>query len=409
MLAHARDAALLVAARPSVAALLLAGRAVAARGVVRVPRVGWVTASPVLARQALNDHRAFSMVGEGGVGHLWAQVLGPWVTELFDGPGHHDLRSRSRELFTDAAAREQVAQVWGPLLASARAALASGGEVDVADLSRVAVGRMMIASLGIPVGGSDPAGGGTGRDGDATDDDASDDDARRVFAQGERLAATAMRATTQPVLDASLVRVARDVVGDLTAGVPHAYRTAPGTTLLGRMRELGVTEREATGLSALLLVAGTETSASAMQRTVALLVDTGEQHRLLREPGRLDDAVREGLRVSTPAVVIGRSVAADVELGGRRLRTGESLLALVWSANTAVGGFRLDRPYAAENRQLWFGAGRHLCLGAPLARAEIRGLVETLWADGAPLRVVRRSAQRGVLVPGYRRLVVARA
>lgn len=404
MLAHARDAALIVAARPSVAALLLAGRAVAARGVVRVPRVGWVTASPVLARQALNDHRAFSMVGEGGVGHLWAQVLGPWVTELFDGPGHHDLRSRSRELFTDAAAREQVTQVCGPLLASARAALAAGGEVDVADVSRVAVGRMMIASLGIPVGGARPDRDGTGRDGDPTDADA-----RRVFAQGERLAATAMRATTEPVLDASLVRVARDVVAGLTAGVPHAYRTAPGTTLLGRMRELGVTEREATGLSALLLVAGTETSASAMQRTVALLVDTGEQHRLLREPAHVDDAVREGLRVSTPAVVIGRSVAADVELGGRTLRTGESLLALVWSANTAVGRFRLDRPYAAENRQLWFGAGRHLCLGAPLARAEIRGLVETLWADGAPLRVVRRSAQRGVLVPGYRRLVVARA
>lgn len=400
MLAHARDAALLVAARPSVAALLLAGRALAPRRVVRVPRVGWVTASPVLSRQALNDHRAFSMVGEGGVGHLWAQVLGPWVTELFDGPGHHDLRSRSRELFTDAAAREQVADVWGPLLASARATLAAGGEVDVADLARVAVGRMMIASLGIPVGA---AGGARG------DGEVSDDDARLVFARGERLAATAMRATTQPVLDPALVDVARDVVTELTAGVPHAYRNAPASTLLGRMRELGVTEREATGLSALLLVAGTETSASAMQRTVALLIDTGEQHRLLREAERLDDAVREGLRVSTPAVVIGRSVAADVELGGRTLRTGDSLLALVWSANTAVGRFRLDRPYAPENRQLWFGAGRHLCLGAPLARAEVRGLVETLWADGAPLRVVRRSAQRGVLVPGYRRLVVARA
>lgn len=397
MLAHARDAALLVAARPSVAALLLAGRALAPRRVVRVPRVGWVTASPVLSRQALNDHRAFSMVGEGGVGHLWAQVLGPWVTELFDGPGHHDLRSRSRELFTDAAAREQVADAWGPLLASARATLAAGGEVDVADLARVAVGRMMIASLGIPVGAADG-------DGEVTDDDA-----RVVFARGERLAATAMRATTQPVLDPALVDVARDVVTELTAGVPHAYRTAPASTLLGRMRELGVTEREATGLSALLLVAGTETSASAMQRTVALLIDTGEQHRLLREPERLEDAVREGLRVSTPAVVIGRSVAADVELGGRTLRTGDSLLALVWSANTAVGRFRLDRPYAPENRQLWFGAGRHLCLGAPLARAEVRGLVDTLWADGAPLRVVRRSAQRGVLVPGYRRLVVARA
>lgn len=390
MLAHARDAALLAAARPALAGLLLAGRAVAGTRVLRVPRVGWVTASPLLARQVLNDHRAFSMVGEGGVGHLWAQVLGPWVTELFDGPGHHDLRSRSRELFTDASAREQVARTWGPLLSTARATLAAGGEVDVADLSRVAVGRMMIASLGIP----------------GADDDAG---ARRVFGQGERLAATALSATTRPVLDPALVEAARGIVAELTAGVPHAYRTAPGTTLLGRMRELGVTEQEATGLSALLLVAGTETSASAMQRTVALLVDTGEQHRLRADPARLDDAVREGLRVTTPATVIGRSVAADVEVAGRSLRAGESLLALVWSANTAAGRFRVDRPYVPQTRQLWFGAGRHLCLGAPLARAEIAGLLEALWADGEPLRVVRRRAQRRVLVPGYERLVVARA
>lgn len=405
MLAHARDTALLVAARPALAGLLLAGRALAGTRVVRVPRVGWVTASPVLARQVLNDHRSFSMVGEGGVGHLWAQVLGAWVTELFDGPGHHDLRSRSRELFTDGAARAQVAQAWGPLLDDARGRLAAGGEVDVADLSRVAVGRMMIASLGIP-----PGDGAAGPDG-TPDPDAWPDDAaaRRVFAQGERLAATALRATTQPVLDPGLVATARSIVADLTRGVPHGFRTAAPTTLLGRMRELGVTEREATGLSALLLVAGTETSASAMQRTVALLCDTGEQHRLLAEPDRLDDAVREGLRVTTPATLIGRSVAADVEVAGRTLRAGESLLALVWSANTAAGPFRVDRPYVAQNRQLWFGAGRHLCLGAPLARAEIAALLGALWGDGAPLRVVRRRAQRRVLVPGYERLVVARA
>ena len=111
----------------------------------------------------------------------------------------------------------------------------------------VAVGRMMIASLGIPHAGAEA---GSGPD-DAT--------ARRVFAQGERLAGTAMRATTQPTLDPDLVTTAKAIVADLTAGVPEGYRTAPATTLLGRMRELGVTEREATGLSALLLVAGTET------------------------------------------------------------------------------------------------------------------------------------------------------
>ena len=190
--------------------------------------------------------------------------------------------------------------------------------------------------------------------------------------------------------------------------MPDAWRTAGPETLLGRCRDLGLGLGESTGLAALLMVAGTETAASAIGRTVALLHDTGEQRRLLADPTRLPDAVREGLRVTTPAPVIGRSVRRDVTVAGRTLRTGERVLLLTWSANTAAGGFDLDRPYLPENRQLWFGAGRHLCLGAALARAELAAVLGTLVADGRPWRVVHRAPARRALVPTYRSLVVAR-
>lgn len=81
---------------------------------------------------------------------------------------------------------------------------------------------------------------------------------------------------------------------------------------------------------------------------------------------------------------------------------------LTWAANVAAGPFRADRPYVRETRQLWFGAGRHLCLGAALARAEIAALLHALWDDGVPLRVVSRRAKRRVLVPGYDELVITR-
>jgi len=61
-----------------------------------------------------------------------------------------------------------------------------------------------------------------------------------------------------------------------------------------------------------MLVAGTETAASAMARTVALIHDTGQLPLLRADPALIPDAVREGLRVSTPAPVIGRHVSADV-------------------------------------------------------------------------------------------------
>ena len=126
-------------------------------------------------------------------------------------------------------------------------------------------------------------------------------------------------------------------------------------------------------------------------------------------PDVVEATVREGLRMTSPASVIGRGVSADVEVAGRQLRAGERVLIMTWAANVAVGPFRIDRPYVPENRQLWFGAGRHLCLGAALARAEIGAVLHTLWDDGMPLRIVSRQPARKVLVPGYRELWVARA
>ncbi len=377
----------LVAARPALAALLVAGRRI--RPIRRVPRLGWVSGDPLVARRVLTDHRAFTLLAEGGVGHLWAQVLGDWVLDLFDGPGHHDLRTRARDLFTEASAAQLVGGVWGDRLEEARARFAAG-PLDVADLARVLVGRMLAALLGLG------------------DDGVDDDRARRLFGTGERLAAIALGSAADTTLSASAVAEARAIVAELTTGVPDAWRAAGPGTLLGRCRELGLGLRESTGLAALLMVAGTETAASAIGRTVALLHDTGEQHRLLADPARLPDAVREGLRVTTPAPVIGRSVRRDVEVAGRGLRAGERVLLLTWSADTAAGGFDLDRPYLPENRQLWFGAGRHLCLGAALARAELSAVLGMLVADGRPWRVVHRAPARRALVPTYRSLVVTR-
>lgn len=384
--ARRHELALLVAARPALAALLVAGRA--ACPLRRLPRLGWVSADPVVARAVLNDHRHFTLLAEGGVGHLWTQVLGPWVLDLFDGPGHHDLRTRARDLFTASTAAELVDAAWGARLAAARATLAAGTELDVADLARVLVGRMLANLLGMP--------------------DTGDTGARELFATGERLAAVALGSAADTTLSPARVAQARGIVADLTRGVPAAWRAASPATLLGRCRELGLGRRESTGLAALLMVAGTETAASAMARTVALLHDTGAQHRLLADPARLPDAVREGLRVTTPAPVIGRAVRRDVTVAGRDLRAGERILLLTWTANNAAGSFDLDRGYLQENRQLWFGAGRHLCLGAPLARAELAALLTTLVADRRPWTVVRRRAARRALIPAYQELVIRR-
>ncbi len=388
--AKAHEHRLLRSARPALPILNWLGQF--ANPLLRVPKLGWITADPRTARALLNDADHLTLLSEGGVGHLWAQILGDWVYDLFDGPGHHDLRTRSRELFTEKTSAAFVKKAWGERLDAARASFESGAPLDLADLSRVLVGQMVCTLLGLPVNSV----------GSADRDDAY----REIFATGEELAATALGTTADTVLPRDKIARARVIVERLTGHIDAVFPTAHEDTIIGRCRMLGLTLQETKGLATLLMVAGTETAASAMARTAALLYDSGEQHRLLAAPQHHDDAVREALRVTSPAPIIGRSVMADFELAGRTLRAGERVVVLTWTANNLAGEYRIDRQYLPQHRQLWFGAGRHLCLGGPLARAELSAIVELLLGDGRPFRVVSRRYGKRVLIPAYAELVV---
>jgi cytochrome P450 len=386
-IAALHESRLLIAANPALFALLTLGRFI---GPVRkVPRLGWLVTDPQIARRLLGDSDHTSLLGEGGVGHLWAQLLGDWVNDAFDGPGHAELRGRGRDLFTDASAKRHVIRVFGEPAARLAEALRQGATVDIAETARVWVGRMVVDLLGLSVPGG-----------------ADDVAYRRIFAHGERLAALARGTMSSTVIPPAVVIEARGILEELTAGVPEAYESSGEGTLLGRCREAGIPLREARGLASLLLIAGTETAASAMARGVALLYDTSQQHTLRAEPELMPSAVREILRVTTPAPLIGRHVTADVEVAGKTLRGGDQVLMLTYTANNAVGCFDMRRPLEPRIRQLWFGAGRHLCLGAPLARAEITCLLETLLKQERPWRVVRRRASRRVIIPSYAELLI---
>ena len=388
--AIAHEHRLLSAARPALPFLNWLG--MFAKPLMKVPGLGWITADPLTARAVLNDPDHFTLLSEGGVGHLWAQILGDWVYELFDGPGHYDLRTRSRELFTEKTSFDFVERAWGTRIQDARRRFDAGEEIDLADLSRMLVGQMVVTLLGMPV--VVPDGG--------TEDDAY----RNIFATGEELASTALGTTADTVLPQDKIARAREIVEKLTGHIDAAFPTASSDTIIGRCRELGLSLQETKGLSTLLMVAGTETAASAMSRTAALLYDTGEQHALIANPELMEGAVREALRVTSPAPVIGRSVLADLTIGRHTLRAGERIMVLTWTANNLAGQYRVDRAYIPQNRQLWFGAGRHLCLGGPLARAELTKIVELLIGDGRPFEVVSRKYGRKVLIPAYASLIV---
>jgi cytochrome P450 len=163
----------------------------------------------------------------------------------------------------------------------------------------------------------------------------------------------------------------RDVAGSLVGDVAAAVER-------GDLDEL-----EALAMLAILVIAGGESTTSLVGNAAYLLArDPDVQHRLRAEPGLVPAFVEEAVRLESSFRNHPRLVTEDTELAGVRIPRG-SHVALVWpAANRDPEAFAdpdaiaLDR--ANPRGHVAFGWGIHLCLGAPLARAEARVAIETL-------------------------------
>jgi pimeloyl-[acyl-carrier protein] synthase len=100
--------------------------------------------------------------------------------------------------------------------------------------------------------------------------------------------------------------------------------------------------------------------------------------------------VEELLRYDSPVQFTSRILKADMELGGKVLRAGQTVLLLLGAANRDPEQFpdpdRLDVG-RADNKHIAFGLGLHFCLGAPLARLEGRLVFEALLGSAPGLRL----------------------
>ncbi len=134
-------------------------------------------------------------------------------------------------------------------------------------------------------------------------------------------------------------------------------------------------QSELFSMIALLIVAGHETTVSLIgNATLALLQHPQALAELRERPTLIPGAPEELLRYVPPVErSLSRFIARDVTLGGKQLRRGELLIAVLSSANRDDARFadptKLDI-HRAPNPHLAFGKGIHYCLGAPLARLE---------------------------------------
>ena len=141
----------------------------------------------------------------------------------------------------------------------------------------------------------------------------------------------------------------------------------------------------------LLLVAGNETTRNGLSGGMDALSRFPEQRaRLAGDLSLVNSATEEILRYVSPVISFSRTVTADTELRGRALKEGDVVLNVYPSANRDEDvfdnphEFRVDRD---PNMHLAFGTGPHFCLGANLARTEIRIALDELFTRLPDIRV----------------------
>jgi cholest-4-en-3-one 26-monooxygenase len=180
----------------------------------------------------------------------------------------------------------------------------------------------------------------------------------------------------------------------------------------GRIDGEPLTEQQLNGYLVLLIAAGNETTRNATTGGAHALLENPDQLRLFCDhPELLDSVVEEILRWTSPVYHFFRTAAEDYELRGVKIRAGETVGMFYPSANRDEDVF--PDPYRFDiardpNPHLAFGGyGAHFCLGANLARTELRAaltalrpLLPRLELAGEPIR------NPNLHVPGYRSLPV---
>jgi cytochrome P450 len=165
------------------------------------------------------------------------------------------------------------------------------------------------------------------------------------------------------------------------------HRAEPEDNVLGALLRAEadghrLTEDQVIATCALLILAGHETTTNLIGNgVVALLRNPDQLARLRAEPELIGSAVEEFNRYDCPAGLFVRKAAADIEIGGQKIRAGQVVGGLQWAAQRDPEIFKdPDRLDIARqtNPHLGFGHGIHTCVGAALARLETRVAISAL-------------------------------
>ncbi|HZR82146.1 MAG TPA: cytochrome P450 [Candidatus Binatia bacterium] len=273
-----------------------------------------------------------------------------------DPPQHTKLRSIVNKGFTPRMVQRLHGRI-GELARAIVDAVAPRGECDfVTDVAGELPSYVIAELMGIPLA-----------------------DGRRLYELTERMH-TAV-ATPAGIAD---VQAAIAEMMSYSASVRAAKRATPRDDIASVLLSADVdgerlSELEFDMFFLLLINAGGDTTRNLVAGGMLELVHRPEERaRLAADPGLLASAIEEMLRWCTPVVHFRRTATCDVELRGRSIAAGQKVVVFYASANRDESVFpdpdRFDVARTPNEHVAFGGGGTHFCLGASLARLEMRTL-----------------------------------
>jgi cytochrome P450 len=304
------------------------------------------------AVRVLNDQATFSSEARGGGAMALPSIVG------MDGTRHRKLRGLVTQAFTPRMVEQMAPRLTALATELLDAALARGRFDAIQDFAYPLPIRIIAEMLGIPM-----------------EDLATFRRWSETLIAGPRT--DALRGRSFAEERAETLRE----LNDYLARQIELRRRVPGPDLITRLIAAEVdgeklSETELLEFCRLLLIAGYETTACLIGNGILTLHELPDVAAELRaDPSLMPGAVEEVARCFPSVAGTMRAVMDDVEVSGQKIKKGESLIVWTKAANYDETVFADPERFdlrRSPNKHLGFGVGAHFCLGAPLARLELR-------------------------------------